>query len=263
MPRKRRMAKGRSKGRIVIKFRKLSLPPIRTIAFRIGQAAIISAIFLIPLLISTQHQNAFIFPKYIGLIIAVVISGTAFVICFSSGKRHNLVQSRIINVIILLLFSYILSAIFSESPIVSMFGSREMWHLGLIGMTLFTILPLVTANLFSNDVSARLILWAFVILGTLLSTLYLYTILIVQIPQEDSLLYAMTVSSLDVLAAILGITSSLSAGMIFMYNRPNMKSLFVILSLLQILYTQIVLYDPSRNLNPQMNTPVSPIRKLI
>lgn len=235
MPQGKSVAKGGHKKKIVIRLKKITLPPLSIITLRVGQAIIIAALFVIPLIISTQHQNPFAFPKYIALVITTIISATMLLVFFNLTPKKELLQSPIINAVILLLLSFILASIFSKSPIVSMFGSRELWHLGLIGITSFVTTTLVVANIFTGDISTRLLLWTLTIVGTLLSALYLYSLLITGIPQESSLFYGITVSSSETLAGILAVTTAITSVMILMYKQANMKGLFTVLTLIQII----------------------------
>jgi len=169
MTRKKR--RGRKNKPIVIRLHPLTLTDKRK-AELVSTALYLSlsaGAFLIPLLFSTRYSYPFEFPKVIALFVLTSVTTTLFLIQIVLSRRKNTVQAPIINMLIIFLFSYIISTIFSLSPIISISGIHGKWTMSLISITCFVLISVISANTFKNKSSLNILSWLIAFSGLAVS----------------------------------------------------------------------------------------------
>ncbi|MBN2100940.1 O-antigen ligase family protein [Candidatus Dojkabacteria bacterium] len=125
------------------------------------------SLFTIPLIFISEFNYEFDFPKYCVIIFSGIILGVLFIVRTILTTKKSLLQSPIIILVITFLLTYILSSIFSLSPIVSIIGLHGKWILGLLSVICFCIITIVTANVVNPKKDLEIISW-FVTLSCML-----------------------------------------------------------------------------------------------
>jgi tetratricopeptide (TPR) repeat protein len=125
--------------------------------------ALAIGIIILPLATSSQFIYPNKFPKLILFWLITAISFTLFLLRLALQGRKGLIQSKILNTLIVFIFLYIMGSIISPSPLISIFGIYGKWEYGLINIASFFLIILTIAN---NPIFIRkenLISWLFTI----------------------------------------------------------------------------------------------------
>lgn len=154
--------------------------------------SISAGVFLIPILYSTRYSYPFEFPKVIGLFTLTSIVTTLFLIRILISRRKNIIQASIINMLIIFLFSYIISTIFSLSPVISIAGIHGKWAMGLISITCFVLISIVAANTFKTKSKLNMLSWSITLSGL---TAAIAVVLPLDIFKENAIAFAYKPSS--------------------------------------------------------------------
>lgn len=162
---KRKTKRGRKNSPVVIHIRKFTDKRKVELISTALTWAVSAGVFAIPILFSTRYSYPFEFPKIIGLFILTSIVTTLFLIQILLSRRRNIIQASIINMLIIFLFSYIVSTIFSLSPIISIAGIHGKWALGLISITCFVLISIISANTFRTKSKLNILSWCITLSG--------------------------------------------------------------------------------------------------
>ncbi len=138
--------KGGNKPLLQLKIYRLTVEKTARILDQLTFALICSLAFIIPLAFSTRYLYSYEFPKFVLLLYFTIAVSIIFIIKISITGRKNLAQSAILSSLILFIFAYIISSIFSLSPITSITGQYGKWTLSLISLICFVLLAVITAN---------------------------------------------------------------------------------------------------------------------
>ncbi len=144
---------------------RIQIPSYQSIAELLqgfGFIALLIAVMIIPHVYSSNYPFPYEFPRLMLFLILAVILGSILFVRLGIKGRKNVVQSPIINTLIIFLLSYIFSSIFSASPLISIIGHYGYWNLSLISIAAFITLALAVSNNRLVQKSQRLIAIAIV-----------------------------------------------------------------------------------------------------
>lgn len=199
--------------------------------------------FSVSLIFMADFYYSFEFPKYILLLISTVTISVMFIIRSLFITKKSLLQSPLISILILFLFTYLISSIFSINPITSIIGVYGKWSLNLLSVSCFTLLALITANVVDIKKHSSIIAW-FISMGGFLSALT--ALVTTYLFKDNTLVVNGRLSSTQGHPIHLGIFLTMSLPvtlyLLFIHKNRTLK-VFITLNVLLQLFTTVLTYS--------------------
>lgn len=164
---------------------------------------LLAGVFAIPVVFSSSVSSGYLLPKYYAYLITGVISFGLLASSAALKRTFSFKISAVTSSLVLFLFAYMVSTIFSAQPLTSILGTHGSWIFSLVSMLVFFLLFVTTSSVITSPARQNVFLWILTLSTLLVASIHINDFLFFNSVSETAYEATTTLSSPTALTVFL------------------------------------------------------------